>query len=288
MAESRISRIRKALGRLDRAWARSRLALVRVLLVAVVAVSLIAQVVPALGDYIAANKYLGFGIILALAYLLFETVISSVSDSPAIDSSIVLRHVSDLRPYLKQAFAAPDVELTIAAYSGETFYGLLSEFLNQVAEGNIRPQSLTIKLLVPDCSEPMGVPCRIGTKDEDPAYKHLIAERNRRFAQEFQNYFHIISTRYPAMNATMKIRLHRLSPLFKMIIVNGNRLFLGFYPIAETAATLEGERREFWDYRGERASFVGFSRNGTESEREIIGQMEKWFGVVWSKLAQEL
>jgi hypothetical protein len=286
-ASTAASKIRTSLARLDRAWDTLRLTLVRLLLLAVVAVSVVAQLVPPVANYIVDKKYVGFGVVVALAYLLFETVISSVTETPASDSLPVLRHFSDLRPVLREAFSEPEIELSIAAYSGETFYGVLSEFLLEIAEGQRRPKKLNIKLLVPDCSAHMALPVLRGSLSEDADYKAAIVDRNRRFAQEFRNYFRTISSRFPSITALMEVRMHRLAPLFKMVLVNNDRLFLAFYPIAETDVLLAGETRQFWDYRGERASFIGFSRNGTDAEREMVSRMDAWFRVVWNNLSKD-
>ncbi len=203
-------------------------------------------------------------------------------------STHILSHFTALREPLLRAFSDGTVDLDIAAYSGETFYSVLSEFLQDVLDGRLPLRRLHIRLLLPDCAAPMAVPCDVDTLDEVPAYKQTIEERNRRFVGEFRGYFLQIAQRQLVDDASFDVHLHRLSPLFKTVIINNNLMFLGFYPIAQTPVTLDGHDIRMWDYRGERVHMLGASAAGSKMEHEQFMAIRRWFDSVWAHMAPPL
>lgn len=270
-------------------WTRYKIMLLRVVLFLLLAVSIAAAIVPGFGQFLANNQYWGFAIIVMVVLLLFDAIVSaSRPPEDMAHTGPVLTHFSELRKYVSQAFDSDVVELDIACYSGETFYNVLSEFLNDVAEGKIRLRRLHIRLMVPDLSKPLAVPCLVDSLEENDVYKTSIQERNRRFAGEFSNYFARIRQSGFVQDAHMEIRLHHLAPLFKMIIINHQLAFLGFYAIAETPVTLGDHTVCLWDYRGERTRFVGLRTDGSMLQRELFTGLNDWYHVVWDNLTQTI
>jgi hypothetical protein len=65
-----------------------------------------------------------------------------------------------LRPHLERAFEQPDVTVDFAGFSGETLHGATAEPLDKIRAGPLRPNSLRVRLLVPDPTSPWSLPCR--------------------------------------------------------------------------------------------------------------------------------
>lgn len=208
------------------------------------------------------------------------------SDSQANGSS-VLQHMHDLRPYLQSTFEGDVVRIDIAAYSGETFYSLLAEFLDEVRQGLKRPHQLHVRMVVPDCSRPMAVPCLKDTLCEHPSYKDSIQSRTQRFASELRQYFLDIDRQHTDVNASLEIRMHRFSPLFKMIRLSDSLAFFGLYPIAETPVG-GADPAVVWDYRGERCVLVRASAHGSKTEQQLSESLQEWFTMVWDNLSTPL
>ncbi len=269
------------------AWQKYKGALIRVLLLLLLCVSLLAQIFPSVAQFVSEKRYLSYAVIFALVLVLFDFVASPDSRLGEPDG-LVLGHFSDLRPHLRRAFTAEIIEIDIAAYSGETFYNVLSEFLRDVLEGRQRPKRLHLRIAVPDCSDPMPVPSIVDTLAEHAPYKASIQERNKRFAGEFRHYFSEISQYFPRMDAKVEIKVHRLSPLFKMMLINNERGFFGIYPITETHVTISDQEVQLWDYRGEQAHLIGVSRSAGSAERELFQQLGNWFDRVWRDLSVQL
>jgi len=67
--------------------------------------------------------------------------------------------LSRLRPFLEQAFTA-STSHRLRRLSGETLHGVIQEPLDKIRIGLIKPATVTIRLLLPDTSRPMVLPCR--------------------------------------------------------------------------------------------------------------------------------
>lgn len=76
-----------------------------------------------------------------------------------------------MRPYIEQAFTADHVVIDFAGFSGETLHGVIQEPLDKIRTGEIKPESVSIRMLLPDTTRPMAVPCRVEDLADDPDYR---------------------------------------------------------------------------------------------------------------------
>src|ERR1044071_558173 len=65
-----------------------------------------------------------------------------------------------LRPHIERALAAENVTIDFAGFSGHTLHGAMQEPLDKIRVGRIRPKSIAIRILIPDTTAPMAIPCR--------------------------------------------------------------------------------------------------------------------------------
>lgn len=274
----KLNKLRKGLNYLGIHWSRFKNNGIRSVILFILVLSLIAQVYPPLQSFISSQIYLVIAIGTAMLYLIFDSIVTGPQELKK-EHSFSVRHTSDLRPFLHTAFEQDIIEIDISAYSGETFYNVFTEFLQGILNGTYQPSRIQFRLMVPDCSANMYVPCEVKTLKEHKAYKKSIQERNKRFANEFAHYFSDIKNRYPDIEVTFGIRMHKFSPLFKIIRLNPNVLFFGIYPIAETPINIGGEHLKIWDFRGERTVMV-------KIQDELAKEISYWYGVVWNNLSE--
>jgi hypothetical protein len=103
-----------------------------------------------------------------------------------------------IRPFIEQAFAREHVVIDFAGFSGETLHGVIQEPLDKIRIGRIRPASVTIRILLPDTTKPMVLPCRAEDLADDPDYR----DRMTRLGL--------------LQSGTAQIRAHSCPPLFKL------------------------------------------------------------------------
>ncbi len=63
-----------------------------------------------------------------------------------------------LRPHIEQAFEKEHVRIDFSGYTAETLHGIISEPLDKVREGRLSPQSIKIRLLLSDMTQPLALP----------------------------------------------------------------------------------------------------------------------------------
>lgn len=134
-------------------------------------ISLFAQIFPPIQAFVSSQKYMLLAIAGAMMYIIFDSIVSTPQKS-RFDQSVVAVHFTDLRPFLHTAFKQAVIEINIAAYSGETFYNLLTEFLQGVLNGIYKPRRLYLRLIVPDCKAYMFVPCEVDNLKVNEDYKN--------------------------------------------------------------------------------------------------------------------
>src|SRR5690606_405031 len=72
-----------------------------------------------------------------------------------------------LRPHLERAFEQQHVSIDFAGFSGETLQGAIQEPLDKIRYGQLKPESVAIRLLLPDTTQPMTLPCRADDLSDD-------------------------------------------------------------------------------------------------------------------------
>src|SRR3954463_8317662 len=56
----------------------------------------------------------------------------------------------ELRPHVESAFERPHVPVDFAGFSGETLHGALAEPLDKIRAGRLTPETIHVRILLPD------------------------------------------------------------------------------------------------------------------------------------------
>lgn len=73
------------------------------------------------------------------------------------------------------------VVVDFAGFSGETLHGVVQEPLDKIRAGQLKPESVAIRMLLPDTTRPMALPCRVEDLADDQdcrARMHHITSRH--------------------------------------------------------------------------------------------------------------
>jgi len=193
-----------------------------------------------------------------------------------------------LRPYIEQAFAREHVRIDFAGFSGETLHGAIQEPLDKIRIGQVKPTSLTLRLLLPDTAQPMALPCRATDLADDAANRERASRLTARHANAILDGVDELVHLGLLGEATAQIRVHRCAPLFKLYLLNGEEAFFGFYPIVSNTVRLNGESHEVYDLMGKDS--VVFHRSvhsGDSSDISYIEQAQAWFDAMWTTISYE-
>lgn len=196
-----------------------------------------------------------------------------------------------IRPVVERAFQSSDVTIDFFGFAGETLHNVIQEPLDKIRAGAAVPNSITIRILLPDTGQPIGVPCRVEDLADDPDFRARITTiRERSIEAISESVGELVELGF-LKKGSVELRLHRASPLFKLYILNGDEAFFGFYPVAARTMTLGGEEREIYDLVGKDSTLFHHAVNDEDdaaSGSVYVEQAKDWFETIWTTIAQEL
>lgn len=225
----------------------------------------------------------------ALRVLKGEGLIVSRAGSGVFVRERVARPVA-LRPHIERAFGQPAVTIDFAGFSGETLHGALQEPLDQIRAGRLTPDSVRIRLLLPDPEIPWYLPCDAETLADDPAARKRMQGIMERHTQAIADSVGELGELGLVKDALTEIKIHG-SPLpFKIYIINGNEAFFGFYPVARHSVRIKGEMKDIYDLMGKDATlFHHAADDGPDSiDSQYVEQAQAWFNSMWTTVANDL
>jgi hypothetical protein len=193
-----------------------------------------------------------------------------------------------IRPYIEHAFKAEHVTIDFAGFSGETLHGVIQEPLDSIRVGHAKPRSLAIRLLLPDTSRPMVLPCRADDRADEPAFRERAHQLTMRHARAIIDTVQGLTDLGLIENATTQIRVHPCVPLFKLYILNNQEAFFGFYPIARHNVQLPEGPQAMYDMMGKDALvFRHAAASGQPADTAWIEQARNWFDAMWQTMSYE-
>jgi DNA-binding transcriptional regulator YhcF (GntR family) len=192
-----------------------------------------------------------------------------------------------LRPHIERAFEAEQVTIDFAGFSGETLHGVLTEPLDKIRVGRLRPESVTVRLLVPDPAQPWALPCTVDERADSPAFRKRAEEIMRRHTLAVVDAVTELAELGLIEQAIARVRVHPAAPLFKLYLINDDEAFFGFYPVREHAVTLNGERQAMYDLMGKDATLFHHSASDDDTSvgSQYIEQAKTWFDSMWDSVA---
>jgi hypothetical protein len=166
-----------------------------------------------------------------------------------------------LRPHIERAFEAQHVTIDFAGFSGETLHGVIAEPLDKIRIGRLRPESITVRLLLPDPSVPWSLPATVGERADSPTFRKRAEEIMRRHTLAIVDSVNELGELGLVKEASAQIRVHPTAPMFKLYMVNDEEAFFGFYPVREHVITFGGETQTMYDLMGKDAILFHHSAN---------------------------
>lgn len=195
-----------------------------------------------------------------------------------------------LRPVVERAFQEPQVSIDFFGFTAETLLGVVQEPLDKIRAGAATPESIAIRILVPDTEQPMTLPCRVDDLADDPAFRARSQAMMRRHTQAIRDAVHELDELGLVHRGSVQLRLHRLAPLFKLYILNREELFFGVYPVVARSITIDDEPHRIYDLMGKDATLFhhASSDDDVSAGSQYVEQMQAWFESVWSTVGHEV
>jgi DNA-binding transcriptional regulator YhcF (GntR family) len=193
-----------------------------------------------------------------------------------------------LRPHIEAAFAESHVQIDFAGYTAETLHGALTEPLDKIRAGRLTPQSIRLRILTSDMSQPLPLPAAVDADEQTSA------EARARMARISSRHLESITATVEELedlglvpSATVEARVYAAPPLFKAYVINGTDVFFGYYPVVPHEVRIGDTRATIYDSLGKDAVLFQHTVDedpGSESSL-FVAQTLAWFESVWSTVA---
>lgn len=195
-----------------------------------------------------------------------------------------------LRPHLERAFEEDEVRLDFAGFSGETLHGALTEPLDKIRSGRVRPDSIRVRLLVPDTEIPWTLPARVEDMADSPAFRKRAAGIMERHTFAIVDAVNEMERLGLIADSKAELRVYPAVPLFKLYLINRTEAFFGYYPVREHVVSLDGADTPIWDLMGKDATLFHHAAEPDEESLSslFIEQSQMWFDSIWNTVAREV
>ena len=298
--------------RLTAGWERAEGALTRIVLLAVFVVGLIAQFVKPVGDALQGKVYIGAALLSLVAFALYSEVrrMNAAQEGQREDMErqreVTASLEAAVRAFTEQQAAAGaqidsehvteelrralwsgnDIELATMAFTGENFAQPLKRFLGALPRNEDRTVSL--RVLVPDLSRPMGYPGRVradGTVYDAPAFRAFLRGRISEYKADLEGMVGRMSNRGQG-TLTVEYRVLHVAPKHKMYLLNDDQVIEGEYDKFELRPDVystDGSTDQLLDITGHEAPLRRWHRDAGPQAREMIRHYRGLYEGDWKR-----
>jgi DNA-binding transcriptional regulator YhcF (GntR family) len=195
-----------------------------------------------------------------------------------------------LRPVVERAFQRAHVTVDFFGFTAETLLAVLHEPLDKIRAGAAAPESIAIRILVPDNDRPAALPCRVEDLADDPGFRQRSAAMTRRHTEAIADAVGELAELGLVSNGTVETRTHGLAPLFKAYLLNRDELFFGLYPVMRRSVKLDNEPHEIYDLMGKDATLFHHTtaHDDNPASSQYVEQMQAWFDIIWTTVSRPL
>ncbi|MFI7011575.1 hypothetical protein [Streptomyces sp. NPDC050145] len=255
---------------------------IRVLLLAVSVLGLVAGFVKPVGDAIQGKTYFGGALLSLVAFLLYDSV-KALTEAVAVRESrtgaAAMRHFG---VDVVAAFGVGRAEICVLGYTGETLLQEIKEGLAGLRKGQ---GNVTIRVLVPDFSQPRLIPGlrqEGGSSVDDPAFRvQEILPKCRSVSAELAGAVRDVSEDIRvSRRVTFEYLVYDGVPDVKLVILNDECALYGFYD-PENTRTWEGNSYRDPSGAGTQLTRVTVAEGGADARRAIHG-WKVFFEARWS------
>ena len=206
--------------------------------------------------------------------------------APQRPSAPALPALETLRPHLQAAFEADHITMDVFSLTSETMNRHLGAQITRIHDGVIRPQSISLRLMVPDPKIRLAFPASLADpEDERPRQRHrdTLIQCSRSLRYELRT----LKRQRLVAEVSVRIRTVPLTPTGKMYLLNRDLLLEGYYTLEGTDPDpVEGEEQEGTTLNslGLGATLFPYSKPDQALKVETA---QTFFDSYWDLLAQD-
>jgi DNA-binding transcriptional regulator YhcF (GntR family) len=189
---------------------------------------------------------------------------------------------------VRAALAAEHVTIDVFCMTTETLNTALSGAIPALTDGELRPRSLRIRVLLPHPHARVALPRLVGA-EEDARPRERSRNKARLYAGALCDQVEGLREQGVIEEAQVEIRGVPVTPVHKLYLLNGTESLLGYYQVLEHSVEWRKEELEIYDALGHQTQLFRSCR-GPEArdaqEEAFVEESQLWFQSLWSTIAR--
>jgi DNA-binding transcriptional regulator YhcF (GntR family) len=197
-----------------------------------------------------------------------------------------------LGEHIAAAFEADHVTLDAFTLTTETLNQAVQPSLMRIRAGELRPQSITVRVLLPSLEAVLALP----RNANDPADQRPLArlhELVKAHAVSFESSIRALARKDRKLVPEVNIerRAVAVTPLQKTYLLNGTEALTGYYRVVKRDEWFGDEQVSIYDVLGLEAKLFHHSSGNVEGgpmSAAFVKETAQWFESLWSTIAEPL
>ncbi|MEU9405278.1 winged helix-turn-helix domain-containing protein [Streptomyces sp. NPDC048281] len=198
------------------------------------------------------------------------------------------RQAMTLQPLISEAFEQPEVSLDVFTLTSESLDTHIRLQAERIRAGAIAPGSIAVRLLLPDPQLDLPYPVVRQDKD-DPRLRERLRAITDRHTESLRTALRDLQAERLVPSVDVQVRHVRLTPAFKLYVINRTEVLHGLYEVIERPIILDtGEEIDALDVLGLGAMLTHHVEDvDPDSPGSVfVVKMRTWFESVWNLLAE--
>ncbi|MFF4589225.1 winged helix-turn-helix domain-containing protein [Streptomyces sp. NPDC000345] len=191
-----------------------------------------------------------------------------------------------LAPRLTAAFSAPHVRIDAACLTAESLIPALGEPLRLIHAGEIHPQKIDVRILLPSRRINLAFPVPVdGRGDDDPVHQRWLAMRN---AQGHVLRHNLRTLRSHGIEVDITFRALPFTPPVKLYLLNGTEALMAYYMVERREESTDSGTLDMYDVMGTESLLFSFESSAGQRDAAFVEESQKWFNALWETITTDL
>ncbi|MFD8691522.1 FadR/GntR family transcriptional regulator [Streptomyces sp. NPDC059651] len=191
-----------------------------------------------------------------------------------------------LGPRLLSAFEHEDVRIDALCLTTESLLIALGESLRRIWQGDLRPSSVQVRVLLPGNDIELAFPRRTQPQGEDDVVHDRWLQMRDAFAQVLRA--NLQSLRTHGISVDVALRELPFTPPVKLYMLNGREALFAYYTVQVREELIEDRPVEIFDALGLHSALFSFESSAGVRDQQFVEQSARWFQALWDTVATPL
>ncbi|MFI8232302.1 GntR family transcriptional regulator [Streptomyces sp. NPDC085900] len=192
-----------------------------------------------------------------------------------------------LAPRLTEAFSARHVRVDVVCHTSETLMLALGEPLRRIHAGELCPDSIAFRVLMPSREINLAFPVPVERdSDVDTVHRRWLTMRNAQAQVLRHNLSAIRSTH--GIDVQISFRALTFTPPVKLYLLNGEEALIGYYIPTKREEEYQSQTLEMYDALGSASVLFSFVKRSGQRDAAFVEESQNWFDALWETITTDL